>query len=325
MKYYLGLDVGGTNLAAGVIDENYRILSKASIPAGAERNIEAITSDMVKVSKTAVEKAGMSLSDFSSWGIGMPSYVNPKTELLVHANCFRWRNVPIYSYLEKLIPLPIFIENDANCAALGETLTGSAKGYSNVLMLTLGTGLGGGIILDKKIYAGADQMGAELGHTKLVYRGRKCTCGQLGCAESYCSASALVHQTKEALRRSEDSIIMELCGHDISKLEGRTVFTALEKGDTVAQKVVEKYVDYLSYALSTFIAIFRPEAIILGGGIANAGKALCDPLKKRLRINTFAANEIGVPDIMTAASGNDAGIIGAAMLERYGVSRRKRG
>lgn len=325
MKYYLGLDVGGTNLAAGVIDENYRVLAKASIPAGAGRDVEAITADMAKVSKMAVEKAGMKPSDFSSWGIGMPSYVNPKTELLVHANCFGWRNVPIYSYLEKLMPLPIFIENDANCAALGEALAGSAKGYSNVIMLTLGTGLGGGIILDKKIYAGADQMGAELGHTKLVYGGRQCTCGQFGCAECYCSASALVHQAKEALMQNKDSVIMELCGHDLTRIEGRTVFSALEQGDAVARKVLYQYVDYLSCALSTFVAIFRPEVIILGGGVANAGEALCEPLKERLKVNTFAGNEIGVPDIMVAAGGNDAGIIGAAMLEVYGINRRKRG
>ncbi len=325
MKYYLGLDVGGTNLAAGVIDEDYRVIARAAMPADAERDIEAITADMAKVSEMAAEKAGMKLSDFSSWGIGMPSYVNPGTQLLVHANCFRWRNVPIYSYLEKRIPLPIFIENDANCAVLGETLAGSAKGYSNVLMLTLGTGMGGGIILNGKIYAGADRMGAELGHTKLVYRGRKCTCGQFGCAEAYCSASALIDQAKEALSGNADSMMMELCGHDLSKIEGRTVFDALEKGDATARKVFEQYVDCLSCALSTFIAIFRPEIIILGGGVANAGKALCEPLQERLEANTFAGNEIGVPDIVTAACGNDAGIIGAAMLEKYGIDRRKRG
>lgn len=325
MKYYLGLDVGGTNLAAGVIDENCRMLSRVSIPAGAKRDIDAITADMAKVSQMAVEKAGMKWSDFSSWGIGMPSYVNPKTQLLVHANCFRWKQVPIYSYLEQRIPLPVFIENDANCAALGETLAGSAKGYANVLMLTLGTGLGGGIILNGKIYAGADQMGAELGHTKLVYKGRQCTCGQFGCAESYCSASALIHQAKEALMGNADSVMLDLCDHDLSKIEGRTVFAALEKGDVTAQKVLDQYVEYLSCALSTFIAVFRPEIIILGGGVANAGKALCEPLKERLKVNTFAGDEIGVPDIMTAACGNDAGIIGAAMLETYGIDRRKRG
>ena len=162
MKYYLGLDVGGTNLAAGVVDENNRIICKDSISSGAGRSIEDITTDMAKISKLVVKKSGLTLSDISSWGIGMPSYVNPKTGLLVHANCFGWKNIEIYSYLEKHISLPIFIENDANCAALGETLAGNGMGYSNVLMLTLGTGLGGGIILDKKVYAGADMMGGRI-------------------------------------------------------------------------------------------------------------------------------------------------------------------
>lgn len=168
-------------------------------------------------------------------------------------------------------------------------------------------------------------MGAELGHTKLVYRGRQCTCGQFGCAESYCSASALVQQAKEALAGNKNSVITEMCGCDLSRIDGRMIFSALEQGDAVAKQVVDQYVDYLSCALSTFVVIFRPEVIILGGGMANAGKTLRDPLIDRLKVNTFAGNEIGVPDIVMAARGNDAGIIGAAMLEIYGIDRRKRG
>ena len=172
-KYYLGLDVGGTNLVAGVIDSSYRIIAKTSIPTGAGRSIEEITADMAGVTKAVVEKAGLTLDLFSSWGIGMPSYVNPKTNLLVHANCFGWKNVPIYDYLKKHISLPTYIANDANCAPYGEVLAGAAADYSDVIMLTLGTGVGGGIILNKKIYCGADGMGAELGHSKLVYNGER--------------------------------------------------------------------------------------------------------------------------------------------------------
>lgn len=323
MKYYLGLDVGGTNLAAGVIDENYQIIEKVSMPTGAERSIEEITEDMAGISLKAVEKSGLKVKDFSSWGIGMPSYVNPKTNLLVHANCFGWKNVPIYTYLEKCLPLPLYIENDANCAALGETLAGGARGYENVLMLTLGTGLGGGIILDKKVFAGADMMGAELGHTKLVYQGVQCTCGQYGCAESYCSATALIRQAKEAVADYPESLMVELCRGDLSKLEAKTVFDAMLQGDLTARKVVDQYIDYLSYAISSFVVIFRPEIIILGGGVANAGEVLRKPLQERLLENTYAGKEIGVPEIKIAECGNDAGIIGAAMLEKYGLNRRK--
>ena len=325
MKYYLGLDVGGTNLAAGIVDENCNLLHKESIPAGAGRSVEDITEDMAKVSKSVIKHLGLPISKISSWGIGMPSYINPKTGLLVHANCFGWKNLDIYSYLQKHSSLPIYIENDANCAALGEVLAGAGKGYHDVLMLTLGTGLGGGIILNKKIYAGADMMGAELGHTKLCYHGSSCTCGQLGCAEAYCSATALIRQAKEALQGNESSVMYELCGKNPEQLNAKMVVDAYKMGDQVAQNVFLQYVDYLSCAMSSFIVIFRPEIIILGGGVSNAGDTLLLPLKKKVMENTYAADVVGVPEIRLAECGNDAGIIGAAMLEKYGMDRKKNG
>ena len=324
MKYYLGLDVGGTNLAAGVVDENYHIVEKLSVPTGAGRSIEEITEDMVNVSQRVVEKAGLSMQNFSSWGIGMPSYVNPATGLLVHANCFGWHNVPIYSYLESVIDLPIYVENDANCAVLGETLAGCGKGHKNTLMLTLGTGVGGGIIIDGNIYAGADMLGAELGHTKLIYKGNRCTCGQLGCVDAYCSARGLVEQAKEALTENRESIMLELCDHDFTKLTARMVFEAVEQKDITAIRVLDQYIDYLACAIGNFVVIFRPEVVILGGGVANAGEALLTPLKKKVYESTFASEQIGIPDIRIAQCGNDAGIIGAAFLEKYGVDRRKK-
>lgn len=324
MNYYLGLDVGGTNLAAGVVDEEYHMLSGISIPTRAKRSIEEIADDMAAVSLAAIKEAGLTVNDFHFWGIGMPSYVNPKTNLLVHANCFGWRNVPIYRYLENKLPLQIYIENDANCAALGEVLAGAARKEQNVIMLTLGTGVGGGIIVDGKIFCGADLMGAELGHAKLVYNGELCTCGQRGCVEAYCSATALIRQMKEATGKAPDSLLWDLCRGDLEKLEGKSLFEAVRQGDKTAGQVLWQYADYLSCAMSTYITLFRPDKIILGGGIANAGELLLEPLRERLMINTFAGSEIGVPEVVTAKLGNDAGIIGAAFLEKYGVLRRRK-
>jgi glucokinase len=315
-KYYLGLDLGGTNIVAGVVDEAYNIISKKSIPANAGRPIEEVTYDMAEVSKEAVQQAGLRLSDMSSWGIGMPSCVNPATNLLVHANNFGWKNVPIYEHLQKHISLPIYISNDANCAAYGEVLAGAAKRHTDAVMLTLGTGVGGGIILNKKIYSGADNMGAELGHTKLVYNGVQCTCGQYGCLESYCSSTALIRRTKEAVKAHPDSRIMELAGHDANKINGETVFDAAGKGDPLAMEIVDEYISYLAAGISTFIVIFRPQVIILGGGIAHAGDMLLEPLNKKLFTCTFAAEEIGIPEVIRAELGNDAGLIGAAFLEK---------
>lgn len=324
MNYYVGLDVGGTNLAAGVVDETYHILSEVSIPTGAGRSIEEITDDMAAVTLKAIREAGLTVNDFHSWGIGMPSYVNSKTDLLVHANCFGWRNVPIYPYLEKKLPLPVYIENDANCAALGEVLAGAARDEQNVIMLTLGTGVGGGIIMDGKIFCGADLMGAELGHAKLVYNGERCTCGQKGCVEAYCSATALIRQMKAAAATDKSSILWELCGGDPDRLEGKSLFEAIRRGDIVAKQVLWQYADYLSCAMSTYIVLFRPDKMILGGGIANAGELLLEPLRERLAVNTFAGSEIGVPEVITAKLGNEAGMIGAAFLEKYGVLRRRK-
>ena len=323
MKYYLGLDVGGTNLAAGVVDEEYHLISKLSIPTSAGRSIEEITADMAKVSKAVIQKAGLSIEAFEAWGIGMPSYVNPNTNLLVHANCFGWKNIPIYRYLDDKLPLRVLIENDANCAALGETLAGAAREEENIIMLTLGTGVGGGVIIEKKIYCGADMMGAELGHAKLVYNGIPCTCGQKGCVEAYCSATALIRQTKEAALKNKTSALWELCQGNIDNIEGKTLFDAVKLSDTAAKQVLDQYADYLSSAISTYITLFRPDKIILGGGIAEAGDLLIEPVQERLVSNTFAGAEIGVPQIMKAKLGNDAGIIGAAFLQKYGVNRRK--
>lgn len=317
--YYLGLDVGGTRLVAGVVDAHRRIVAKASLPAGAGRSIEEITADMARVSREAVAAAGLTVGAMSSWGIGMPSYVNPKTGLLVHANCFGWKNVPIYDYLRKQLPLPIYIANDANCAAYGEVLAGAATDYSDALMLTLGTGVGGGIILNKKIFSGYDMMGAELGHTKLVYDGALCTCGQKGCLEAYCSATALIRIMKERVREPRQTLIRTLCEGDEQRIEARMLFEAARRKDEAALEILKDYIGRLAAGLSTFVVIFRPQVIILGGGIAGAGELLLAPLRRELAACTFAAEEIGVPPIVCAKLGNDAGLLGAALLEKAGL------
>ena len=314
--FYLGLDVGGSNLAAGVVDKDYHILGKAEIPTNAGRTADEIISDMVEVCLQAMEKSGLEMKRISSWGIGMPSCINRKTNLLVHANCFGWKNFPIYDYLKERLPLSVYIENDANCATYGEALAGAAKGYSNVLMLTLGTGVGGGIIIDGKIYTGADNMGAELGHTKLVYGGELCTCGQRGCLESYCSSTALRRIAGLAMAEHPESQMVQLCNEYQRDVDGKIIFQAAKEGDEVAKKIVHDYIAHLAAGISTFISIFRPEIIVLGGGIAESGDFLLEPLNRQVYNCTFGASEVGVPKIVKARLGNDAGIIGAALLER---------
>ena len=315
-KYYLGLDVGGTSFVAGVVDENYNIIAKERISAKIGSTVDELVYNMADVSKIAVQKAGLSLDDISSWGICMPSNINPKTNLLVHANCFGWKNIPIYDYLKKHIPLPIYIANDANGATYGEILAGSASKYSTALMLTLGTGVGGGIIIDNKIYAGADNMGAELGHTKLVYNGALCTCGQKGCLEAYCSATALIKAANEAVKEQPSSLILSLVKNNENNINGEVICRAAIDGDPLAVRLLDDYTSYLAAGISSLVVIFRPEVIMLGGGIAHAGDLILKPVNEKLRIYTHAGDEIGVPPVVCASLGNDAGIIGAAFLEK---------
>lgn len=316
MKYYVGIDLGGTNIAAGVVDENCRIVVKHSVKTRAGRPFEEIVADLAGAAYRAVELAGLTMDSVESIGLGTPSCINPKTRLLVNANNLDWRNVPLPAELQKHFDLPVFIRNDADCAALGEVLAGAAKDYEDALMVTLGTGVGGGVIMGKEIFNGCDHMGAEIGHTKLVFGGVQCTCGQYGCLESYASATALIRQTRQAMEEHPESLLWEQCGRDPGSVDARTAFDAARRGDHTALQVVDRYIAYLAAGLSTLIVIFRPQVILIGGGISNEGSYLLEPLNRKIYTSTYAAEQVGVPPAVAATLGNDAGIIGAAMLGR---------
>lgn len=314
MKYYLGIDLGGTNIAVGITDENGTIIYKQSEKTNASgKSFENLVSHIADTAKKAVKSAGYDMNGICAVGMGTPSCVNPETGLLVNANNLGWQNVPLLSEMKKHFDCPVFIQNDASCAALGEKLAGAAVSSDNVIMVTLGTGVGGGIILDGKIWGGCDGMGAEIGHTKLVFGGEQCTCGQHGCFECYASATALIRQTKTAAEKDPESIINDICVNE-NEITAKTAFDAAKRGDNTAKKVVDKYIRYLSAGLSSLITIFRPQTVIIGGGISSEGEYLIEPLKKRLAEDVFSAEQIGIPDIKAASLGNDAGIIGAAML-----------
>ena len=315
MKLFLGIDLGGTNIAAGVVDEQGHILKKHSVRTNTAQPFEDLVSDIAQTAYQAAELAGVKMEEISSVGLGTPSLINPETNLLVNANNLGWRNVPLPKELGKHFPIPLYIRNDADCAALGEVLAGAAREYENALMITLGTGLGGGVIMNRRIFNGCDHMGAELGHTKLVYNGVQCTCGQYGCVESYASATALIRQTREAVLAHPESQMAAMCGGDLSGIDARVPFTAAREGDWVANMVVDQYISYLAAGLSSFVVIFRPQVILIGGGISNEGERLLRPLNEKLFQCTYGAQEIGVPPVIRAELGNDAGIIGAALLE----------
>lgn len=313
--YSIGIDLGGTNIAAGIVDEKGVLIAKDSIPTLAKRHYSEIIADMAVVAKSACEKANIDIKDIEGIGIGSPGTIDSKNGVIVYTNNINFDNVPMREELQKHINLPVYISNDANCAALGETAdSGAAKGLKNVVMITLGTGVGGGIIIDGKIYEGDYSAGAELGHTMLVVDGVPCTCGRNGCWESYSSATALIRETKEAIQKDQNTIMWDMIEHDYSKIGGRTAFDASRKGDRVAQEVVDYYIKYLSEGLIDMINIFRPEVLLVGGGICNEGDYLFDPVRAYIKKFAYGGKRTPLPLIKKAGLGNDAGIIGAAML-----------
>lgn len=315
MKYYLGIDLGGTNIAAGVTDEQGNIINKFSRKTNANvMNFGRLVSHIAATAKETVSLSGLCAECITAVGMGTPSCINPSNGLLVNANNLGWKNVPLQSEVQKHFNVPVYIQNDAACAALGEAVKGSAAGYDSALMVTLGTGVGGGIILNGRIFNGCDSMGAEIGHTKLVSGGLPCTCGQKGCFEAYASASALTEQACIAAKEFPESVMNEMCGNELSEMNAQIPFKAAKAGDRAAAEVIERYIYYLASGLSSLTAVFRPQVIVIGGGISGQGNYLIEPLRKKLYGLTFSAEQIGIPEVVCASLGNDAGIIGAAML-----------
>ena len=240
--YRLGIDLGGTNIVAGVVDKKYKIVAKASCKTAVPRPESEICDSMAEVAKKAVEKAKLTMDDIESVGIGVPGAVNPKTGVIEYSANLFFHNWEVVEMMEERLGKKVHIENDANAAALGEYLAGSAKGARNAVAITLGTGVGGGIIIDGKIYSGSNFAGAELGHMVIVKDGKECACGRRGCWETYASATGLINLTKQKIlsEKLEFSYMLKLCDGDINKVNGRTSFDAMRDGDPTAKSVVEE-------------------------------------------------------------------------------------
>ena len=311
MKYYIGIDLGGTNIAAGVVSSDFKILSKVSVPTARPRPCREICADMVAVALKAVEEAGLSVDDIESVGIGAPGTVNSETGTIEYSNNLDFYNEPVADYIKEHIALPVYVENDANAAAYGEFIAGSARNVHNAVCITLGTGVGGGIIIDDKIYSGFNFAGAEIGHTVIEVDGPECTCGRRGCFEVYSSATGLIRMTSEAMDSHPESKMHEMVGDHIS---GRLAFNAMRAGDAAAKEVVDKYIKYLAAGIANVINIFQPEILCIGGGVCNEGDALMIPLREAVKEQVYSKRSERNTEIVRASLGNEAGIIGAAFL-----------
>lgn len=313
--YRIGIDLGGTNIKAGIVDEGQNILREKFVPTQASRPAEEVISDMAKLVISVLEEESLGLKDIEGIGVGCPGMIDAKTGEVPYSNNLCWENVPLAKLLKEYLETdcPVKISNDANCAALGEAKAGAAKGVSNVVLLTLGTGVGGGVIVDGKVFEGAHAGGAELGHTSLIMGGERCTCGRAGCVEAYASATALIRDARRAAEKNPGSLMNALCGGDLDKMNGKIPFDAMEK-DEAAATVVENYFEYLAQSIANFVNLFRPDVVLLSGGICNQGKNLTDPLNERLGRLCFGGEKAFVPEIKCTTLGNLAGIIGAANL-----------
>lgn len=307
----IGIDLGGTNIAAGVVDEHGRIIAKQSTPTLASRDAGEIIADMARLCEQVTHKAGYTMNNIKSVGIGIPGTVDNESGRVIYTCNVPMENTPLRQLLGEYINKPIALENDANAAALGEYIV-NGNGAKSFVFITLGTGVGGGVILDGKVYRGFNGAGGELGHMTLVSNGYQCGCGKRGCWESYASVRALVRQTKAEMEKSPESMMHKIAS-EYGKVSGRTAFEAAKMGDEAADRVVKNYLCYVADGITSIVNIFQPEKVLIGGGISHEGDYLLKPVREF--VNKYDYNRyMPRTKIEISTLFNDAGIIGAAML-----------
>ena len=312
--YRLGIDLGGTNIVAGVVDENFNIVATAKRKTNCPRPAEEIVNDMAEISLEAISKAGIKVEDIESAGVGSPGSINPTDGVVVYSNNLGFYGLELSKLLKEKTGIDFYLDNDANAAAYGELIAGAGKGVNNFVMITLGTGVGGGAIIDGKMLTGSNYAGGELGHTVIDINGQMCSCGRQGCFEAYASATALIRQTKQAMVKYPNSIMWDIVKGNIDAVNGLTAFDAMRKGDEAGKAVVDKYIYYLSVGISNMINIFQPEILCIGGGVSKEGDNIIVPLQKIVDGENYARLMEKKAVIKAAELGNDAGIIGAAYL-----------
>lgn len=311
---YIGVDLGGTNIVVGLIDECGKIIKSISRATVKERGVELIFDDIFNMCNELIHEFDLNESTLGGIGIGIPGTIDDKNRVIIYSNNIKIDNFNVREYAKGKIDFTVRMANDADCAALGEVVAGSAKGCSDAIIVTLGTGVGGGIIINKEIFSGFYPGGAEVGHHIIEVNGRQCSCGNNGCFEAYSSATALILSAKNKAEENKDSLLYKLVDGDMNKMNAKIPFDADQAGDEAGHEVIEEYLDYLAVGIANLINIFKPEVILLGGGICKQGENLTGPLKSRINDLAYAGDLR--TEIKIASLGNDAGLIGAAMLNK---------
>ena len=310
MSYFIGVDIGGTNLKAGVVDSAGQIVGEASVPTRAELPQDAVLEDILGAVSQAVKASGVSTKNIRAVGMGSPGMIDYSNGSVIYNNNLGWKDFHISEKMSEALGLPVRLENDADAAALGEVIAGSAKGAKSAMIITLGTGVGAGFVVDGQIYRGS-----EFGHMVIHAGGRKCNCGRRGCFEAYCSATGLINMTKELIAEHPEGIAASLAAEE-GVVSGHTVFLAAEQGDNDAVELIDKYTDYLACGLANLINGLNPEVISIGGGIGKQGERLLAPLRKKIHDEVYEGIRPTMSRIVSCTLGYKAGLIGAAMAVR---------
>ncbi|MCL2054933.1 MAG: ROK family protein [Oscillospiraceae bacterium] len=313
MKHYIGIDLGGTNIKAGVVNEKFEIIGKASVKTACPRPAKEIADDMYNVSVMACENAGIDMNEVEWLGIGTPGIADNVNGIIAYSNNLGFKDVPIRKYIKEHIDKPVYVANDANAAAYGEFIAGAAKEAQDAVCITLGTGVGAGVIIDGKIFTGRNLAGAEVGHMVIGVDGPLCTCGRKGCFEAYSSATGLIRMTGEAAESNPESILNEYI-REKGRTSARHAFDAMRAGDKAGKEVVDKYIKYLAAGITNAINIFQPDILCIGGGVCNEGDPLMLPMIELVKKEVYTRMIEKNTEITVAKLGNDAGIIGAAFL-----------
>ena len=309
----IGIDIGGTSIKGAAVDKEGKVYDVFTLRVVREDSQEVTINKLNVVLNNYLKEHNFNKDNILGIGIGVPGVIDTKAGVVSYSNNLRWSELPIRKMIEDATGLPVRITNDANAAALGEAKFGAGKDFKNIVMITLGTGVGGGIIIDGKIYDGNLGKGAELGHSVIVVDGEPCTCGRKGCFEAYASATALIRETKKMMDMHKDSLLWELADKK-GKVDASIAFTAAKQGDKPAIELVNNYVKYLGEGLLNIFNVFRPEALVLSGGVANEGENLTSKLYEYCRARNFGFESTPEVEILISKLGYDSGKIGAAAL-----------
>jgi glucokinase len=309
---YIGVDLGGTHIAAALVSQEGEVIHTLNQPTFREREAEELFQDIVKMCQELIKTFKLDAQSLKGIGIGVPGSVDTEKGMIIYANNLKIDGFQAKQYLEESLGFPVYVANDADCAALGEVIAGGAKGSRDAVVFTLGTGVGGGIIINGKIFSGFYPGGAELGHQIIKHGGRPCTCGNRGCLEAYASATALILSANQKALANPGSMLYAMSEGEAAQMTAKIPFDAAARGDKVAQEVIESYMEYLAVGIANAVNVFNPEIILLGGGVAKQGDNLILPLTEKVKTMVYGGHMSTV--IRTASRGNDAGLIGAAML-----------